>query len=85
MSMGAHGIVRPWRRRVDFDAVRAGPPSPTSPPSCYLTQQPNWGYQLRRGLVSLPVEDFRCCGVRWLSVDGSVSRKVAMRVRASWS
>ena len=22
MSMGAHGIVRPWRRRVDFDAVQ---------------------------------------------------------------
>jgi hypothetical protein len=57
MNMGTHGTVRPWRRRVDF--------LPVDPVALRdldgelrLTQAPDWGYQLRRGLVSLAAEDF---------------------------
>jgi hypothetical protein len=55
MNMGTHGIVRPWRRQVDFLPVR---PVPLREVELELTRQPNWGYQLRRGLVSLSVDDF---------------------------
>jgi EVE domain len=55
MDMGTHGTVRPWRRRVEFFSVD---PVPVHDLDLLLTQAPNWGYQLRRGLVSLPVEDF---------------------------
>lgn len=55
MDMGTHGTVRPWRRRVEFFSVD---PVPVRDLDLLLTQAPNWGYQLRRGLVSLPVEDF---------------------------
>jgi hypothetical protein len=58
MSMGAHGIVRPWRRRVDFDAVQPVPLAEITA-ELDLTRQPNWGYQLRRGLVALSAEDFQ--------------------------
>ena len=57
MSMGAHGIVSPWRRRIDFDPVEPAALTDLSA-GLILTQQPNWGYQLRRGLVTLAVEDF---------------------------
>jgi hypothetical protein len=57
MNMGAYGTIRPWRRRVDFQ-----PLSPTKlrdiSDSLLLTRDANWGYQLRRGLVSLPTDDF---------------------------
>jgi hypothetical protein len=55
MSMGRHGTIRPWRRRVDFVPVH---PAPLREVDLELTRQPNWGYQLRRGLVSLSVGDF---------------------------
>ena len=55
MSMGDRGTIRPWRRRVDFAEVR---PAPLSELDLQLTRQPNWGYQLRRGLVELSVGDF---------------------------
>jgi hypothetical protein len=55
MAMGSRGIVRPWRRRVDFLPVE---PVPLREVDLELTRQPNWGYQLRRGLVSLSPEDF---------------------------
>ena len=58
MSMGAHGIVRPWRRRVEFDAVRPIPLAEITA-QLALTDDPHWGYQLRRGLVSLTAEDFQ--------------------------
>ena len=57
MSMGAHGIVRPWRRRVDFDAVQPVRLAEITA-ELDLTRQPSWGYQLRRGLVSLAPSDF---------------------------
>ncbi|TCC64810.1 EVE domain-containing protein [Kribbella pittospori] len=57
MSMGTHGVVRPWRQAVDFEVVeRAALADVTA--ELTLTRQPNWGYQLRRGLVPLAVEDF---------------------------
>ncbi|MEV0283434.1 EVE domain-containing protein [Kribbella sp. NPDC050820] len=55
MSMGARGTIRPWRRQVDFLPVE---PAPLRELDLQLTRPPNWGYQLRRGLVELPVEDF---------------------------
>ena len=57
MSMGARGVVQPWRRRIEFLPVHpAGLRSLDG--SLELTRRPNWGYELRRGLVSLPIEDF---------------------------
>lgn len=53
MSMGVHGVVRPWRRRVQFARVERAAVAQVAG-ELALTQQPNWGYQLRRGLVALP-------------------------------
>ncbi|MFJ3306266.1 EVE domain-containing protein [Streptomyces sp. NPDC086549] len=58
MNMGAKGPVRPWRRNVRFLPVHSVPLSDVSG-ELLLTQQPNWGYSLRFGLVSLSVDDFR--------------------------
>jgi len=58
MNMGSHGTIRPWRRRVDFQPVNPAGLRDLSA-TLLLTQNPNWGYQLRRGLVSLPTEDFQ--------------------------
>ena len=55
MNMGPYGTIRPWQRRVDFLSVH---PAPLRKLDLQLTRQPNWGYQLRRGLVPLPTEDF---------------------------
>ncbi|MFI7065060.1 EVE domain-containing protein [Kribbella sp. NPDC050124] len=55
MSMGDRGTIRPWRRQIDFLPVE---PAPLSELDLELTRQPNWGYQLRRGLVELPIDDF---------------------------
>ncbi|NIK54377.1 EVE domain-containing protein [Kribbella shirazensis] len=57
MSMGARGVVQPWRRRVEFARVERAALAQVAS-ELALTQQPNWGYQLHRGLVALPVEDF---------------------------
>ncbi|MDX3003511.1 hypothetical protein PWY87_17630 [Kribbella solani] len=55
MSMGDRGIVEPWRRRVEFLPVRrAG----LREVELQLTSGPNWGYQLRRGLIPLSTTDF---------------------------
>ena len=55
MSMGDRGIVQPWRRRIEFLPVHR---ADLRAVELRLTQQPNWGYQLRRGLVPLEPEDF---------------------------
>ncbi|MET7283393.1 EVE domain-containing protein [Kribbella sp. NPDC005582] len=57
MDMGSHGIVQPWRRTVDFDRVTPIPLSEITG-DLLLTARPNWGYQLRRGLVALEPADF---------------------------
>ncbi|TQJ11246.1 EVE domain-containing protein [Kribbella jejuensis] len=55
MSMGPRGTIQPWRRRIDFlPAHRV----PLTEVALNLTKSPNWGYQLRRGLVPLEPEDF---------------------------
>jgi hypothetical protein len=55
MNMGAHGIVQPWRRRIEFLPVQR---ADLRAVELDLTRQPNWGYQLRRGLVPLEPGDF---------------------------
>ena len=57
MNMGARGTIRPWRRHVDFQPVNPAALRDLSD-SLLLTHNPNWGYHLRRGLVSLPTGDF---------------------------
>lgn len=58
MHMGARGMVRPWRRRVDFaDAHPVGLTDLAD--ALLLTQRPSWGYELRYGLVPLSTTDFR--------------------------
>jgi hypothetical protein len=50
------GDFHPWRRRVDYlpDAVEV----PIRSVALDLTAAPNWGYQLRRGLIPLTAHDF---------------------------
>ncbi|TDO58186.1 EVE domain-containing protein [Kribbella sp. VKM Ac-2571] len=55
MSMGARGTVQPWRRRIEFLPVHR---AALREVDLKLTQAPNWGYQLRRGLVPLEPDDF---------------------------
>jgi hypothetical protein len=55
MSMGDRGTVQPWRRRIEFLPVHR---ADLRAVDLELTDQPNWGYQLRRGLVSLTPRDF---------------------------
>jgi hypothetical protein len=52
------GAFQPWRRRVRYlaDAVEA--PVAGFRGGLDLTSEPNWGYQLRRGLVELTPSDF---------------------------
>lgn len=56
---GAHGDFLPWRRRIDFDhdAV-AAPIRPLLPVLEFTRDNPNWGYQLRRGVIEISRHDF---------------------------
>ncbi|PWC06753.1 EVE domain-containing protein [Mycetocola zhujimingii] len=50
---------RPWRRRVDYE--RDAEPAPIRPMLGMLDftrDQPQWGYQLRRGLLEISRYDF---------------------------
>ncbi|MBX6751098.1 MAG: EVE domain-containing protein [Micromonosporaceae bacterium] len=50
------GDFHPWRRRVSYlDGVRE---TRIRELDLDLTRQPNWGYQLRRGLLELTSADF---------------------------
>ena len=55
MSMGERGTIQPWRRRIEFLPVHR---VTLRDVDLKLTRAPNWGYQLRRGLVSLDPDDF---------------------------
>ncbi len=57
MSMGHRGTVEPWRRTIAFERIAPIPLTDVSA-ELQLTDSPSWGYQLRRGLVSLAPEDF---------------------------
>lgn len=50
---------RPWRRRVDYDPFAvAAPIRPLIPVLDFTSASPNWGFQLRRGLIELSKSDF---------------------------
>lgn len=52
------GEFKPWRRRVDYDTDAHEVPLHAIKDRLQLTSKPNWGYQLRRGLIELSPEDF---------------------------
>jgi hypothetical protein len=52
------GCFKPWRRRVDYRAGVDQVPIETLRGRLQLTAAPNWGYQLRRGLIPLSDNDF---------------------------
>ena len=56
------GEFHPWRRRVEYlhDARPAAVADLMA--ALDLTSGPNWGYQLRRGLIPLSVGDLRAIG-----------------------
>ena len=52
------GDFKPWRRRVTYDAGAKDAPLRPLIEVLELTSKPNWGYQLRRGLLELSRHDF---------------------------
>ncbi len=54
------GDFKPWRRRVDYVTEAHEVPVGSLKGRLQLTAQPNWGYQLRRGLIELSSEDLAC-------------------------
>jgi len=53
------GDFKPWRRRVAYlDGATDAPIGPLTD-VLDLTAAPNWGYQLRRGLLGLTERDFQ--------------------------
>ena len=50
---------RPWRRRVDWDlAAESAPIRPLLGALDFTRNSPNWGYQLRAGLIEISRHDF---------------------------
>lgn len=58
VTSGGGEPFRPWRRRVDWDLDAVAAPIRPLVGVLELTASPNWGYQLRRGLVELSRRDF---------------------------
>jgi hypothetical protein len=52
------GAFQPWRRRVGYRRDVADAPIRPLVGELDLTAGPNWGYQLRRGLIQLTEHDF---------------------------
>ena len=52
------GEFQPWRRRVDYEPDGTPVPLRLVQADLELTRPPNWGYQLRRGLIELSPADF---------------------------
>ena len=52
------GDFKPWRRRVHYFVEATETPIRPLIGDLDLTSAPNWGYQLRRGLLSLSEADF---------------------------
>jgi hypothetical protein len=48
---------QPWRRRVDYESEANEVPLLSLRSDLELTRGPNWGYQLRRGIVELTSHD----------------------------
>ncbi len=53
------GDFKPWRRRVAYLGEATDAPIAPLSTTLDLTATPNWGYQLRRGLIPLTERDFR--------------------------
>ncbi|WP_188679977.1 EVE domain-containing protein [Subtercola lobariae] len=52
------GDFHPFRRRVDYLTLKRAVPLAEVTDRLDLTSGPNWGYQLRRGLIPLSDADF---------------------------
>jgi len=52
------GCFKPWRRRVSYLDTARHVPIEGLCGQLELTAEPNWGYQLRRGLIPLSDRDF---------------------------
>lgn len=52
------GDLQPWRRRVDFEEVRAVPIKPLLPLLGFIADEQKWGMSFRRGLFEVPAGDF---------------------------
>ncbi|MFB9313656.1 EVE domain-containing protein [Nocardioides plantarum] len=64
---------RPWRRRVDFEAVAAVPVKPLLPMLGFIDDEEHWGLPFRRGLFEVPSGDFGCiAGAMRDAADGPV-------------
>lgn len=50
--------LRPWRRRVVFEDVRAVPIRPLLPMLGFILDEQRWGMSFRRGLFEVPAGDF---------------------------
>lgn len=48
----------PWRRRVEFEQVRAVPIRPLLPMLGFVTDEQRWGLPFRQGLFEVPAGDF---------------------------
>jgi hypothetical protein len=48
----------PWRRRVDFERVRAVPIRPLLPMLGFVSDEQKWGLPFRRGLFEVTAGDF---------------------------
>jgi hypothetical protein len=56
---GESGDYRPWRRRADYDLDAVDTSiRPLLPVLDFTRDNPNWGYQLRRGLFEISKHDF---------------------------
>lgn len=59
MTTSAGETFRPWRRRIDYDRdAVATPIRPLLGVLDFTSASPNWGYQLRLGLIELSRHDF---------------------------
>ncbi|WP_158865699.1 EVE domain-containing protein [Leifsonia sp. AG29] len=57
--VGPAGDFKPWRRRIDWDHdAMETPIRPLLGSLDFTRDRPDWGYQLRRGLIELTRHDF---------------------------
>lgn len=48
----------PWRRRMEFVECQEAPILPLLPDLMFITDKPNWGLSLQRGLFEISADDF---------------------------
>lgn len=70
MTTAGGDALRTWRRRIDYDReARPVPIRPLLGVLDFTTASPNWGYQLRRGLIELSRHDFDIIRAQMRAVD----------------